>query len=279
MKSPFLFFYYIVEIFLFQAFSEMAEFIKSDCKAAGKTVKWDQRDGKFRKRELPDPEGRMKFLMNFTTSYDDVQRYASSEDLKGFYEQYGVCGLEIMPLPYMDGAVSMGPEVCPLVKPDMVVGVHTCSIADWMDLDRTFLLDGIRYGKKGLMLDTGHYMHTDPGLSSPEEALRSLHDMLDVHGDLVSCIRGIHLHQSLTGAYVQNWLKNPPPFPEDPQEQFCRGYEHIFAIDRHEPFTAPGIRLLVERIRPLYVTYEYITRGREEHAEYLTAGRLPFLPG
>ena len=41
----------------------------------------------------------MKFQMNFTTSQDDVQRYSSAEDLRGFYRKYGLDGLEVMPLP------------------------------------------------------------------------------------------------------------------------------------------------------------------------------------
>lgn len=297
-----------------------------------------------------------KYLMNFTTSPDDVQRYASSGDLEGFYRSYGLCGLEVMPLSFQDGAA----EACPVIVPGMVVGVHSCSISDWMELDRGYLLehyrrdlqyarrmraeyvvfhvsqvsleesftwqmrhtdeevidascelinellageeedsfwfllenlwwpgltfrdasctkrllDGISYGRKGLMLDTGHFMHTDPGLQTQEEALGALHHMLDAHGELASAIRGIHLHQSLTGTYVREWLDKREPLPEDPEERFCRMYEHIFAIDRHEPFTAAGVQELVERIDPLYVTYEYMTRSRKEHAEYLELGRL-----
>ena len=300
----------------------------------------------------------MKFQMNFTTSQDDVQRYASAEDLRGFYRKYGLNGLEVMPLPCERNGRWAPPDTCPLLQPDMVVGVHTCSIADWMGMERgsvaahyrrdlqyaermgaeyvvfhvtqisaeeswtyrmthtdeevidascslinelldgqgysfwflmenlwwpglTFrspactgrLLDGVHYEKKGLMLDTGHYMHTDPAPAS-EEAVAALHAMLDRHGELVSRIKGLHIHQSLTGAYVRDWLSAPGPLPEDPEERFCKMYEHIFAIDRHEPFTAPGLSGLVERIAPLYATYEYITRDREEHGRYLEKGLL-----
>ena len=57
-------------------------------------------------------------------------------------------------------------------------------------------------------------------------------------------------------------------------ERFCKVYEHIFQIDQHEPFTAEGVENLVRRIDPLYVTYEYITRSREELSAYLRTGRL-----
>ena len=40
----------------------------------------------------------MKFQMNFTTSYDDVIRFTSAEDLHRFYTEHGCDGLELMPL-------------------------------------------------------------------------------------------------------------------------------------------------------------------------------------
>ena len=98
--------------------------------------------------------------------------------------------------------------------------------------------------------------------------------MLDRQKDMIPYIKGIHLQQSLTGDYVKEWLQTPHELPEDPTERFCKVYEHIFQIDRHEPFIAAGVKGLVERIAPLYVTYEYITRSREELAEYLESGRL-----
>ena len=42
----------------------------------------------------------MRFQMNFTTSYDDVIRFTSAEDLHRFYTEHGCDGLELMPLPY-----------------------------------------------------------------------------------------------------------------------------------------------------------------------------------
>ena len=59
-------------------------------------------------------------------------------------------------------------------------------------------------------------------------------------------------------------------------ERFRQVYEHIFAIDQHLPFTDPGVRELVERIDPLYLTYEYITRNREELANFLESGSSVF---
>lgn len=141
--------------------------------------------------------------------------------------------------------------------------------------DARALLKQVHYEKKGFMLDTGHYLHTNLDLHDQDAAVACLHQMLDNHKDLIPYIKGIHLQESLTGEYVKQWLADAPhELPEDPAESFRVVYEHIFQLDRHEPFTAAGVKGLVERIDPLYVTYEYITRSREELAEYLEKGRL-----
>ena len=304
----------------------------------------------------------IKFQMNITTSYDDVCRFSSADDLENFYKSHGCDGLEVMPLDNYDPADlehPIPPEKCSLIRSSMVRGVHCCCLGDWMDKDREelirhyrkdldyakwmgaeyvvfhvvqvndeegftyvmqhedrevltaaasfinelldgqdydfwflmenlwwpglnflspedtrYLLEQVHYEKKGFMLDTGHFLHTNPDLKTQEEGVDYLNQMLDEHGDLVSYIKGIHLQQSLTGDYVKEWLSTRHELPEDPAERFCKVYEHIFKIDKHEPFTAEGVPAMVQRIQPLYVTYEYITRSREELGKYLDQGKI-----
>ena len=140
--------------------------------------------------------------------------------------------------------------------------------------DTQILLDRVHYEKKGFMLDTGHFLHTNLDLETQEEGVTYIQKMLDAHRNMISYIKGIHLQQSLTGDYVKKWLQSAHELPKDPMERFCKVYEHIFQIDQHEPFTAEGVENLVRRIDPLYVTYEYITRSREELSAYLRTGRL-----
>jgi hypothetical protein len=132
------------------------------------------------------------------------------------------------------------------------------------------LLDGIRYEKKGIMLDTGHLLHTNNALTSQEEGLNYIHVMLDAHGDLCRHIKGIHLQQSLTGAYVRALLENPPKLEGAYEDRLMQIYPHIHELDAHQPFTAPGVRRLIDRISPDYLTYEFITRSQEEHEDFLT---------
>ncbi len=143
----------------------------------------------------------------------------------------------------------------------------------------SLLLELVHYDKKGFMLDTGHFLHTNRSLKTQTEAVGYLHEMLNRHKDILPYIKGIHLQQSLTGGYVEKWLKESHVLPEDPEERMSQVYEHIFQIDRHLPFTTPDVRTLVERIAPQYVTYEYITHSKEEHAGFLQAGQKALCHG
>ena len=133
------------------------------------------------------------------------------------------------------------------------------------------LLDGIRYENKGIMLDTGHLLHTNLELSTQEEAVDYIHSMLDKHGELSRYIKGMHLQQSLTGDYVRNLLKNPPPKLEGTYyERMGQIYPYIYGMDSHLPFTGKGLRELIDRINPDFLTYEFITRGRDEQEEFVS---------
>ena len=138
------------------------------------------------------------------------------------------------------------------------------------------LLERVRYPRTGLMLDTGHLMHTRTDLRTQEDGVRYIHAMLDRHGSLCSRIRGVHLNQSLSGAIIEATQAHPPvPAPTYAQrsEQLFR---YVFSIDRHEPFTCEGVKELVERIAPEYLTYELISNDLCEHRALLNAQRAVF---
>lgn len=135
------------------------------------------------------------------------------------------------------------------------------------------LLDGVRYPNKGIMLDTGHLLHTNLSLRTQQEGLDYIHQLLDAHGDLCQHIRGMHLNQSLTGEYMRETMLNPPDLSGDYAERCGQMFMHAFAVDKHQPFTCPGVDALVERIAPEYLTFEFITTDTDQHREYLNAQR------
>lgn len=134
------------------------------------------------------------------------------------------------------------------------------------------LIDGIHSERKGILLDTGHYMNTNCELRTPEEGVAYLHEMLDRHEEagLLPYFKGIHLHMSLSGEYVKRqrreWAEQPMNFDEIPfYELFRLAYEHACRIDLHQPFLGEGVKELVERIDPQYITFEFQPETREEY--------------
>ena len=131
------------------------------------------------------------------------------------------------------------------------------------------LLEGVPYESVGIMLDTGHLFHTNEDIRTQEEGLAYLHAMLDRHGSFAQRIRGVHLHQSISGEVVKRYRENPPTLAATYQERAWQMFEYAFEIDLHRPFTCKGVRELIERIAPDYLTYEFITDGTAQHREFL----------
>ena len=131
------------------------------------------------------------------------------------------------------------------------------------------LLEGVPYENAGLMLDTGHLFHTNERIATQEEGLAYLHAMLDRHGALTERIYGIHLHQSITGEYARSVREHPPVLGATYSERAWQMFEYAFAVDRHEPFTCAGVRGLIDRISPDYLTCELITDQLDQHRSLL----------
>lgn len=131
------------------------------------------------------------------------------------------------------------------------------------------LVEKIEYSNKGIMLDTGHLLHTNTALKTQEEGISYIHQMLDEHGELCKYIRGMHLNQSLTGEYCECMKNYPPQMEATFAGRYNQMFFHAYAVDKHEPFTGEGIKELVERISPEYLTFEFITADNTQHRSYL----------
>lgn len=131
------------------------------------------------------------------------------------------------------------------------------------------LFEQIHYNKKGMMLDTGHLLSTNRRLRTQDEGVQYIHHILDLHAEQCKWIKGVHFHQSLSGEYIDHILGQKIELKADYWERFGQVYEYIFLADKHEPFTAPGVKDLIERMHPEYLTYEFITRNREEQEKFL----------
>ena len=131
------------------------------------------------------------------------------------------------------------------------------------------LLDGISYDNVGFMLDTGHLFHTNEAIETQEQGLQYIHRMLDLHGPLCERIRGVHLHQSVTGEYCRRVREDPPVLKPTYEERAGQMFEYAFRVDLHRPVTCPGVGELIERINPDYLTLEFITENLEQLRNFL----------
>ncbi len=120
-----------------------------------------------------------------------------------------------------------------------------------------YLLERIDYPRVGIMLDTGHLMSTNWRIASQKQGIAYIPEMIEKHGSLAEKIRGLHFHQSLSGAYCRKRVGAlPPDFPEEYFAAFAVSYGHIQQIDRHRPWTEPRCAAIIDRAQPQYLTHE-----------------------
>ncbi len=125
------------------------------------------------------------------------------------------------------------------------------------------LLDGIEYTKKGIMLDTGHLMHNDLSLKDEHDGIEYVLNMLDLHGELCRYIKGMHFHWSVTGEY-RNQAKKAFELKEDYYDRTWQMMQHAYKVDPHHPYTDSYARKIIERVNPMYLTFEFLSMNDEE---------------
>lgn len=131
------------------------------------------------------------------------------------------------------------------------------------------LLEKVNYPRTGIMLDVGHLMHTNTGLRTPKEAAAYVREVLSRYEDR-SIVRGVHFHQTLNGAYVEEQKKHPPKLSGTYFEKNCALAEYILRVDGHHPFTGPEANELIRWLSPEYLVYELLSSDRAEHEKYLS---------
>jgi len=144
--------------------------------------------------------------------------------------------------------------------------------------DTVHLFENINYKNKGFMLDTGHLMNSNLDLNSGEDALEYLHDVIKRYDgifDIKKHIRGVHLHQSLSGQYVKEFTKIDPfestgDLELGYYEKFALLYDYVMNIDTHSPMVFDGTLEFINSISPEYLVFE-ITKSNRSELEPLLA--------
>lgn len=126
------------------------------------------------------------------------------------------------------------------------------------------LFEGVRHKNTGIMLDTGHLMHTNPQLATEEEGVEYVLKTLAQLGTYSEKIKGIHLHQSLSGEYIKAQCGK---LPED--DSMLQVLAHVMKIDRHLPFQQGCARRILEWVQPNYLIHEFIYDSVESWSQKL----------
>lgn len=103
----------------------------------------------------------------------------------------------------------------------------------------------------GLVLDTGHFMNTNPDLETEADGAEYICAMAEKLGSMKKLFRGMHLSCSLSGKYQKSCAAVPPENMDGETVMM-----HITSIDQHRPFTTDAARKIVECIEPAYLTHE-----------------------
>ena len=76
------------------------------------------------------------------------------------------------------------------------------------------------------------------------------------------------------------WRRNRLYLPAVIFDKLCAIYESVLKLDPHIPLVCPGVRELIDRISPEYITYEFITSDRAQHSAYIDAqnAALGYIP-
>ena len=89
--------------------------------------------------------------------------------------------------------------------------------------------------------------------------------------ELAERIRGLHLHQSLSGAYARTVQEaaRRGEMPEHPTPQ--ESIDYVLRIDRHAPLHTPRAREIIDRVRPHWLVHEFIPTDTTDWEEKLAA--------
>jgi hypothetical protein len=153
----------------------------------------------------------------------------------------------------------------------------------WSGMDMTDpglvyrLLESVRYPDCGVMIDIGHLLQTNMEIRTPDEGIDYIHSVLDLYENL-DFIKGIHLHQTLSGEYAEGMLANPVIPVGDYQARSLEIMSHILTLDSHRPFISERVEELVDRINSDYLVFELISSSREEHEQMLREQLKCFSP-
>lgn len=122
------------------------------------------------------------------------------------------------------------------------------------------LLEKVHHRNSGFMLDTGHLMNTALDLTTEEDGIDYILETIKRLGSLRGAIKGIHLHQSLSGPFVRQ-KKEAAVQPSMSGQEIMK---YIIAVDQHHPFHSSRVQEIIELVKPEFLVHEFIQYSYED---------------
>lgn len=127
-----------------------------------------------------------------------------------------------------------------------------------------YLLNGVKYKNVGFILDTGHMINNNRDIKNSKEGIEYIVKNIDNIGEYKNLIYGMHLNYSLSGEYVKKSIKENKEKNLSIEEIMENVYQHVGAIDYHDPFEDKEIIKVTNSLPIKYLVFELIGNTREE---------------
>ncbi|WP_338995837.1 sugar phosphate isomerase/epimerase [Fusobacterium animalis] len=127
-----------------------------------------------------------------------------------------------------------------------------------------YLLNGVKYKNVGFILDTGHMINNNRDIKNSKEGIEYIKKNIDNIGEYKNLIYGMHLNYSLSGEYVKKSIKENKEKNLSIEEIKENVYQHVGAIDYHDPFEDKEIIKAINSLPIKYLVFELIGNTREE---------------
>ncbi|MEX5284085.1 TIM barrel protein [Selenomonas sputigena] len=119
------------------------------------------------------------------------------------------------------------------------------------------LLEATRHERTGFLLDTGHMMNTELRLADEAQAAAYILRCVKNLGALRERIFAMHLHCSLSGAFVRRMMAQKQK--ERPQALTVEeSYRYVSQVDWHRPFATSAARRIAEAVEPEFLVHEFL---------------------
>ena len=133
------------------------------------------------------------------------------------------------------------------------------------------LLEKVNYPATGFMLDTGHLMNTNFDLSSEADGAAYVEKIYRNLGEIGKRVYGLHLHQSISGAYTKEMMRRHAGEHEPLDWREAMAY--VLQVDLHRPFQTEAARRIVDTVQPEYLVHEFLQHSRSDAENKLLTQR------